>query len=218
VERWFAAKPGLTFVGADQFIYFKQFEPTRRIAPDVYVLPGVRPGLKIDSWKTWERGVVPSLVFEIVSQDYLKDYVDGPAAYAEVGVRELIIFDPEYASDPSERLRFQVYRRLPKRGLVRVDATNEDRVRSKVLGVLGARSGGGCGVDAATAGGRAAGGGAGGYGSRGGGGAGGGRRSEAGGAASGDRAASRTTVSHAAVSRSWFAFASSTIRSATASA
>ncbi len=51
-----------------------------------------------------------------------------------MGVQELVIFDPEYRNAPSDRLLFQVYRRLPKRGLVRVEATNDDRVRSRVLG------------------------------------------------------------------------------------
>jgi hypothetical protein len=70
----------------------------------------------------------------VVSQDWLKDYRDSPEPYAELGVRELMIFDPEWAERPSERLRWQVYRRLAKRGFVRVEANNGDRVRSKVLG------------------------------------------------------------------------------------
>jgi hypothetical protein len=134
VERWLASKGKPTFVGADQFIYWKQFDTTLRVAPDVFVLPGVAPGSKIDSWKTWEKGIAPSLAIEIVSSDYLKDYRDVLPAYDHVGVRELVVFDPEFQAVRSERLRLQVFRRLPKRGLVRVDATNDDRVRSRVLG------------------------------------------------------------------------------------
>ncbi|MFS8066036.1 MAG: Uma2 family endonuclease [Byssovorax sp.] len=134
-ERWLRGLGHPTFVGANQFIYWKQFDPKRSLAPDVFVLPGVEPGIKIDSWKIWERGITPSFALEIVSQDeYLKDYRDGPPSYDEIGVQELIIFDPEHQKDPAERLRFQVFRRLPKRGLVRVEATNEARVRSRVLG------------------------------------------------------------------------------------
>jgi Uma2 family endonuclease len=135
VERWLATtKKKPSFVGANQFIYFHKFHPKRCIAPDVFVLPGVRPGIKIDSWKTWTTGVTPSFALEVVSKDFEKDYRDAPGLYEEMGVRELVIFDPEYEDDLSERLRFQVYRRLPKRGLVRVEVTNEDRVRSRVLG------------------------------------------------------------------------------------
>jgi Uma2 family endonuclease len=135
VERWLAAKGKLAFVGADQFVYWKQFDTRRQLAPDILVLPGVPPGSKVDSWKIWETGIVPSFALEVVSGDeYLKDYRDGPPFYDEMGVRELCVFDPEYQAKRSERLRFQVFRRLSKRGLVRVEATNEDRVRSRILG------------------------------------------------------------------------------------
>ena len=135
LERWLAARGAPTFVGANQFIYWTQFNPKRSIAPDVFVLPGVKPGIKIDSWKTWEHDVAPSFALEVVSQDeYLKDYRDGPPSYDDMGVQELVILDPEYRNAPADRLLFQVYRRLPKRGLVRVEATNDDRVRSRVLG------------------------------------------------------------------------------------
>lgn len=134
IEQYLIERGQTAFVGANQFIYYRQFDPSRKVAPDVFTLPGVEPGIKIDSWKTWEKGIVPPLAIEIVSQDFLKDYRDGPAIYDELGVRELIIFDPEHESAPSERLRFQVYRRLAKRGLVRVEATNEDRILSRVLG------------------------------------------------------------------------------------
>ncbi|HEU4534298.1 MAG TPA: Uma2 family endonuclease [Polyangiaceae bacterium] len=124
----------LAFVGANQFVYWRQFDPSRKLAPDVFVLPGVRPGIKVDSWKVWESGIAPSFALEIVSQDWEKDYRDAPAPYDELGVRELIIFDPEWASRPNERLRWQVYRRLARRGFVRVETGNGDRARSKALG------------------------------------------------------------------------------------
>jgi putative restriction endonuclease len=134
LEAHFAALGQTAFVGANQFIYWRQFDPSRKLAPDLFVLPGVRPGIKIDSWKVWEGGIAPSFALEIVSQDWEKDYRDAPEPYAELGVRELVIFDPEWASRHQERLRWQIYRRLPRRGFVRVEANNDDRVRSKVLG------------------------------------------------------------------------------------
>jgi hypothetical protein len=135
IEAYLASLGQTAFVGANQFVYWRQFDPSRKLAPDVFVLPGVRPGIKIDSWQVWnEGGIVPTFALEVVSQDWLKDYRDAPEPYAELGVRELVIFDPEWAERPSERLRWQVYRRLARRGFVRVEANNEDRVRSKVLG------------------------------------------------------------------------------------
>lgn len=52
-----------------------------------------------------------------------------------MGVRELVVFDGRAPKKRQpERVRWQVYRRVGKRGLVRVEATNADRVESKVLG------------------------------------------------------------------------------------
>ena len=140
VERWLAQRGKPTFVGASQFVYWVQHEPTRSVAPDVYVLPGVAPGTDVKTWKVWETGVVPSFALEVVSSDVDKDYEHGPRRYDELGVRELVVFDPEYDLDPpargsrNERCRWQVFRRVPRRGFVLVLRTNADRVRSKVLG------------------------------------------------------------------------------------
>jgi hypothetical protein len=42
------------------------------------------------------------------------------------------VFDPDFQED-DDRVRWQRYRKL-KRGFVRVEATNADRIRSRVLG------------------------------------------------------------------------------------
>lgn len=134
VAAWLAERKVRGCVGANQFIYYREHAPTVSVAPDVYVLPGVDPALTFSSWKTWERGIVPSFAFECVSDDWLKDYRDGPPKYDELGAAELVIFDPEHTVSPAERMRWQVWRRFARRGLVRAAATNEDRVRAKVLG------------------------------------------------------------------------------------
>ena len=132
IERWLEARGKPVFVGADQYFYWEQFNSQECVAPDVYVLPGVVPGKAIGAWKVWETGCVPSFALEVVSQDVDKDYLTSPAKYARLGVEELVVFDPEYRLSPA-RFRFQVFRKS-KRGLVRVEATNADRVKSKVLG------------------------------------------------------------------------------------
>lgn len=132
VERWLEARGERVFVGADQYFYWEQYNPRECIAPDVYVLPGVAPGMAFGAWKVWETGCVPSFALEIVSQDVDKDYLTAPAKYDRLGVDELVVFDPDWTLSPT-RLRFQVFRR-GKRGLVRVEATNADRVKSKILG------------------------------------------------------------------------------------
>jgi hypothetical protein len=133
VEQWLAQRRVKALVGADQFIYWRQHDPHRRVAPDVYVLPGVAPATHVRAWKVWETGIAPSFCFEVVSRDWEKDDTGAPERYAALGARELVIFDPAWAGR-SGGLRWQVYRRLARRGLVRVEATNGDRVRSRVLG------------------------------------------------------------------------------------
>ena len=132
IERWLEACGTPTFVGADQFFYWEQFNATASVAPDVYVLPGAPLSAKVGAWKVWKTHLVPSFAFEVVSRDVDKDYLTSPAKYARLGVKELIVFDPEYEESRS-RVRFQVFRRS-KRGLVRVESTDADRVKSHVLG------------------------------------------------------------------------------------
>jgi Uma2 family endonuclease len=133
VARWLAARGERARVGRDQFIYWIQHHPRRAVAPDVYVLPGVDPDASPGAWKVWESGVVPSLAIEIVGRDVAKDYEIGPERYDELGVRELVIYDPDHTASP-ERARFQIWRR--QRGALVPQRTDEDRVKSTVLGAF----------------------------------------------------------------------------------
>jgi Uma2 family endonuclease len=134
LARFFAERGAVAHAGADQFFYWAPGNPTKRIAPDIYVLPDVPQELVIRSWKTWETGLAPSFVLEIASDAISKDYDDNPVLYDELGVDELIIFDPHARPDSrSRRVRWQVYRRVRRRGFVRVEVSQGDRVRSKAL-------------------------------------------------------------------------------------
>src|ERR1700687_1414402 len=92
LERFLASKKRPWFVGADQFIYWAQYDPMRSVAPDIYVLPGVEPGIRFPCWKFWETGIVPTFALEVVSKDRVKDYEDAPRRYDQLGVEELAIF------------------------------------------------------------------------------------------------------------------------------
>jgi hypothetical protein len=129
----FAAERGaVMLVGASQFIYYRQFRPTDSVCPDVYVLPGVAPDTPITAWKVWERGgIVPSFAMEVVSTDVRKDYEQSPRRYADLGVPELVIFDPDYRGH-RDRVLWQVHRQVGG-ALSLVTATNDDRVRSQAL-------------------------------------------------------------------------------------
>ncbi len=133
IDRFFVQRRRPAHVGANQFIYWEEGNPTRRLDPDVYVLPGVDRNIAIGTWKTWETGIVPSLAVEVAGTDIAKDYEDGPAEFAGLGVAELVVFDPHATPTSKTRVRWQVFRRVAKRGLVRVDVSQGDRVKSKVL-------------------------------------------------------------------------------------
>jgi hypothetical protein len=133
IDRWFRRRHVRAFVGADQFIYYRQHTPTIRVAPDIYVLPGLHPDTHVAAWKIWEKGIVPSLVLEIVSQDWEKDYVEAPEKYAAIGVTELVIFDPA-PNRHADGVAWQVFRSVRGRPLRRVEVSQGDRVRSKALG------------------------------------------------------------------------------------
>ena len=123
-------------VGASQFIYFVQGDPKACVSPDVYVLPGVPLDTPIDCWKVWETGVVPSFAVEVVSRSVTKDYDEAIVRYAQLGVPEVVIFDPSPRAGrgSSRRVPFQIFRQIKGQGLVRVEASTEDRIKSKVLG------------------------------------------------------------------------------------
>lgn len=134
IARFLRQKGVRSFVGADQFFYYDADDLTRRIAPDVYVLPGIEGPREERVWRTWDLVEPPSFAFEIVGRDVGKDYEDVPIDYKAIGVRELIVYDPDWTLRSRRRVRWQVWRQVKKRGLVCVLKSNEDRVESTVLG------------------------------------------------------------------------------------
>jgi hypothetical protein len=123
LQRWLTSRGVQAFVGADH----------ARVAPDLYVLPGVDPRTRVRTWKLWQDRVRPSVAFEVVSQDWEKDYIEVIERYGALGVPEVLLFDPGW-DEHAGGVRWQIFRRVGKRGLVRVEATQRDRVRSKALG------------------------------------------------------------------------------------
>jgi len=107
-------------VGSDQFVYWLATEPTRKLSPDVFVRLGT-PQTSFGSWKTWEQGGVPDLAVEIVSPNEGDGmaWEDKLARYHELGVKELVRFDPE---EPEGR-RLRVW-----------DRVREDLVEREVAG------------------------------------------------------------------------------------
>ena len=84
-------------IGVDNFIYYEEGDITKVVAPDVFVVFGVKKYPLRRSFYTWSEGAVPVAVFEFLSdatadqdrhekaQVYLKD----------MGVQEFFIHQPE---------------------------------------------------------------------------------------------------------------------------
>lgn len=120
-----------TFVGHDNFFAWVEEEPLVRVSPDVYLLDDPPPKPWPKMWQTWLPGhKAPRWALEIVSEDWKKDYELNPPKYAQLGTRELVLFDPDAAAKPDARkgirgarnvrVPLQIYRRGADGALVLV--------------------------------------------------------------------------------------------------
>jgi Uma2 family endonuclease len=112
-------------IGHDNYFSWVPENPNVRVSPDVYLVDAERP-LTGQSWKTWLPGHrPPRWAVEVVSEDWRKDYFDGPAKYAQLGCDELVLFDPSAAAGEirsGPRVPITVYRRRASGELERVYA------------------------------------------------------------------------------------------------
>jgi hypothetical protein len=112
-------------IGSDQFVYFRAADPRRCVAPDAFIRLHAENDL-FATWKVWERGA-PHVAIEIASTNE-RPWADKLADYHEIGVLELVRFDPE--AGQGERLR--IWDRVEEDLVPRVIV--EDRAASRVLG------------------------------------------------------------------------------------
>ena len=103
------------YVACDLVVYFEEGEPTRFVVPDEFVVKGCDPGER-RVFKTWEEGKVPHCVMEVTSRGTRsEDTSRKPELYAQIGVKELFLYDPssEYLSPPLQGFRLQGNRYRP---------------------------------------------------------------------------------------------------------
>ena len=122
------------FVGGDLLMYYERGDPTRRVAPDVFVIFGV-PDHDRMSYRLWEEGKAPDFALEVASEStWREDLGRKRDLYAKLGIGEYWLFDPqgEFFDPPLRGLVLQngEYGELPGR------MENGVRVlRSRVLGL-----------------------------------------------------------------------------------
>ena len=112
----YAGRPDV-YVGVALFIHYEKGNRAAAFAPDVFVAPGARSGMR-RSYKLWEEPT-PAFVLEILSPDgWRRDVGEKRALCERLGVGEYWLHDPQrLAGDAplvAHRLRGGVYERLPE--------------------------------------------------------------------------------------------------------
>ncbi|QIR35754.1 Uma2 family endonuclease [Tolypothrix sp. PCC 7910] len=95
------------FFGVDMGIYHHPDEPP--IVPDGFLSVGVERFYDEElrpSYVLWEENVLPTLVLEVVSQTYRKEYTTKLQQYAELGVLYYVIYAPRRR----RKARLEVYK------------------------------------------------------------------------------------------------------------
>jgi Uma2 family endonuclease len=119
------------YVSGNLLIYPEEGNNLRHVAPDCFVTLDCEPGFR-RTYKVWEEGKAPDVVFEVTSHSTRRqDEDDKPALYGEMGVKEYFLYDPtaDYLDPPLQGFRFVKRRPTP----IRPNAAGE--LVSRRLGV-----------------------------------------------------------------------------------
>jgi Uma2 family endonuclease len=117
LQAYFAPREDV-YVAGNQFMYWIEGNPHQRVAPDVYVVFGVPKRPPRPTWKVWEEGKAPDVIFELTSRSTAGEDLDRKyRLYQRLGVREYIMIDVtrEYLIEPLMlyRLVEREYQQVP---------------------------------------------------------------------------------------------------------
>ncbi|GAB4581693.1 MAG: Uma2 family endonuclease [Anaerolineales bacterium] len=92
--RTFFRRRNDVYVGANMFLYYREDNPNKRLAPDLFVVFGV-PNNERRTWRIWEEGKAPDVVFEFTSRStWDEDLGSKKGLYEWMGVKEYFLYDP----------------------------------------------------------------------------------------------------------------------------
>ena len=96
ISSYFAMHPHI-YVGLDNFIYYREGDVTKSVAPDIYVVLGAAKFPLRRSFYTWAEGAMPTAVFEFLSDSTAdEDREEKLHIYLrDMGVQEYFLHQPE---------------------------------------------------------------------------------------------------------------------------
>ena len=131
LEDWYEEDKKV-YVSGNILVYYEEGSKRKRLAPDVFVVKGVRKHMR-PNYLLWEEGRAPNIAIEVTSSSMRKeDTVKKFALYQDVlKIPEYFLFDPfgDYLNP-----RLQGYRRVD--GKYKPIRIRNGQVRSRQLGLL----------------------------------------------------------------------------------
>ena len=130
ISRYFAISPHI-YIGIDSFIYYREGDITKFVAPDVYVVFGVDKFPQRRSFYTWSEGAAPTTIFEFLSDSTAdQDRHEKVHVYlGDMGAQEYFIHQPEMKK-PAE---FYGWRRSPSGDIVEIVPDTQGGLFSEAL-------------------------------------------------------------------------------------
>ena len=84
------------YVACDLIVHYEKDLPDQGVVPDLFAVRGVGRHPRT-SWLTWEEGAGPEFVLEVMSDSSrIDDQGNKKVLYAELGVKEYFLFDPQH--------------------------------------------------------------------------------------------------------------------------
>jgi Uma2 family endonuclease len=97
------------YVGINMLMYWVKGDKTKSKAPDVFAAFGVPKEPQRRTWKVWEEGKAPDVIFEVSSRKtWREDLYEKWRIYERIGVREYFIFDPQYEYMPEPLMAWRL--------------------------------------------------------------------------------------------------------------
>ena len=119
------------YVGVDNFIYYREGDTTKSIAPDIYVVLGAAKFPLRRSFYTWAEGAVPTVLFEFLSDSTAdEDREEKVHVYLQdMGAQEYFLHQPEM----EKPVEFRGWRREPSGTIVEIPPDTRGALFSESL-------------------------------------------------------------------------------------